>query len=221
MRSAALIALVGVVVLGAAGILLGASADQRRLAFTLGVAPEGGVAPLRPGAEVCQAPIYSSAPFRLVAFEVDVRELPTPLQVEVRDLPGGGRLGAGRLAPPYAAGALSAVDVGPVAGGRRISVCVRNAGRYRVDLAGGPAVAARTSTASVRGRSLRKDLTLVFLRGEPRSALELAPEMVRRAALFRPGWVSARLLWVLLGAVVTLVPALLVLALRSAGRQTP
>lgn len=221
MRSAALFALVAVVALGVAGIALAASADERRLAFTLGVAPEDAVAPLPPGGGVCQAPIDSSAPFRLVAFEVDFRERPSPLVVRVRDLAKGRRLGVGRLAPTYADGSMSEVDVGPVPEGRRLAVCIHNVGRYRVDIAGGPAVAARTSTASVGRRSLRKDLTLVFLRGEPRSALELAPDMVRRAALFRPGWVGAPLIWALLVAVVTLVPALLVLALRSAARQTP
>jgi hypothetical protein len=96
----------------------------------------------------------------------------------------------------------------------RIAVCFRAPGY--VALYGGPAVAARTSTLVLDGRPARKDLTLVFLRERPRSALALLPDMVRRATLFRPAWFTPGVLWALLVAVVTLVPFLLAMALRSA-----
>lgn len=217
MRDRALILLVGVVVAGIAVVLVAAASDQRRLAFTLGVKSEDAVADLRSRAEACQQPINVSAPFDRVAFRVKALWPDTPpIDVAVRALPSHRFLGKGRLPGSYPDGAVREVEVGRIADVDQIAVCFKNAGDVDVALYGGPGLAARTSTLVLDGRPVRKDLTLVFLRDRPRSALALLPDMVRRATLFRPGWFAPAVLWALLVAVVTLVPFLLAMALRGA-----
>jgi hypothetical protein len=214
MRDRALILFVGVVVAGIATVLVAAASDQRQLAFTLGVQPQETAVNLAPGDRACQEPVNASAPFDRVAFRVKrIGEAPR-IDVEVREVPGNRVLGTGELAGPYPDGAAPQVPVGRVAATDRISVCLSSAGQ--VGLYGGPAQASRTSTLVVDGRPVRRDLTLIFLRDRPRTALTLLPDMVRRATLFRPGWFGPAALWALLVAVVTLVPFLLGMALRSA-----
>jgi hypothetical protein len=129
---------------------------------------------------------------------------------------GGRTVSRGRHGGGYADSSMPAVPVRAVPKGARVAVCVRNAGRARVALLGGAPQAARASTATVDGRPVPADLTLVFLRGEPASALSLVPEMFERATLFHPGWVGAWTFWALLLLIGAGVPLLLWLALGAA-----
>jgi hypothetical protein len=216
MRSAALV-FAGVVGAGVLALGLTAVTDERDLAFTLGVNPAQIAAPLNAGQEVCQGPIDVPERFERVQMKVGTFGRPgQPLDVAVREFPGGRTLAAGALRGGYADNSTPAVALRSVPDGTRVVVCVRNAGRRQVALYGGAGAAARTSTARIGTRNLRTDLTLVFKRDEDRSVMALLPAMFERASLFHPGWAGPWLFWVLLGAVVVLVPALVWRALAAA-----
>jgi hypothetical protein len=204
-------ALTAVVALAIAGLVLTMATDERYLAFTLGVRPLQVAAVLDPGHEACQRPILVSAPAASVQFQAGSKTEGPPLVITVRSqsgpsgearLPGGDR---GILRPR--------VQVPGIEEGESISVCIRDAGRSRLALYGGPAPAARTSALFVDGVELPADLTLVFRRGQSRTALSLLPTIFRRASLFHPGWCGVWLFWALLAAVVITVPLLLGLGL--------
>ncbi len=206
---------VAAVLAGVAGV---AGAQASRLAFTLGVSPDQDVISLAEGHVACQGPIDVAVPFEAVRFvvgEADGEEKPE-VAVEVRSFPDGRRLGAGKLRDGYAEESFAEVRVGPVPEGGRASVCLRAVGAGEVLLYGGPPRATRTSVASLDGVTRRSDLTLVFLRGEPRSVLSLVPDMLDRAALWRPGAPSGALLVVLMASAALGVPLLLGRALARA-----
>jgi hypothetical protein len=219
MRSAALV-LAGLVVAAVAVLAVAAVSDQRDLAFTLGVNPAQVAAPLNAGQEVCQGPVDVPERFRRVQMRVGTFGKPgPPLAVTVRAFPAGLPLARGTLRGGYPDSRAQTVTLQSVAAGGRVSVCVRNVGRkQQVALYGGAGAAARTSTASIDGRSLGTDLTLVFKRDEERSVLSLLPTMFERASLFHPGWAGPWLFWTMLAALLLLVPLLLWRALdRAAG----
>jgi hypothetical protein len=77
------------------------------------------------------------------------------------------------------------------------------------------------SAATLDGRRLpNRDIAMVFPRAEPKSVLALVPEMFRRAALFRPGWVGAWTFWLLAALILLGAPLLLARALASAEDDT-
>ena len=196
--------------------------DKRDLAFTLGVNPAQVAGPLNPGQEVCQAPIDVPDEFSKVQMKVGTLGRPgQPLAVTVREFPGGATLARGTLPGGYADNQNQTVALQSVSGGRRVSVCVRDAGRRPVALYGGAGAAARTSAARIGARNLGTDLTLVFKRDEDSSVLSLLPEMFERASLFHPGWAGPWLFWTLLAAMVLGVPFLLWRALATAYSSRP
>jgi hypothetical protein len=217
---AAAVALAAVSAVGALVLVVSAAGDDRRLAFTLGVQATQPAAQLEPGQQACQEPIDVAEEFSSVALKTSTFGRPgPPLAVRVVDA-NGRTVSRGRRGGGYADGSMPIVPVRAVPERAGVAVCVRNAGRARVDLLGGAPQAARASTATVGGRPVPADLTLVFLRRESRSALSLVPEMFERATLFHPGWVGTWTFWTLLVLVGAGVPLLMWLALRTVLRAS-
>jgi hypothetical protein len=203
-----------VVLLGFAGLLLTAAADEEGLAFTLGVNASQVAAVLKPGNEVCQRPIYASADAGDVRLQMGTfGRAGAPLEVRTVPLEAGASK-SGAVAGGYPDNSVVTAPVADVREGSAIALCVRNAGRREVALYGGAAQAARTSAAYLDGKEVPADLTLVFERSHPRSMLSALPDMFTRASLWHPGVVGAWLFWVLTAAVALGVPILLALALR-------
>ena len=220
MRRAGVGAFAVVAVLALAALLVTTIADDRRLAFTLGVQPAQPVDVLEPGEQACQAPIDVPADADIVQFPVRTEGgAGPPLVVSVRDVAARSTLGRARVAGGYPDGSTVAARVGGLEEGRRVAVCVRDAGASVLALFGGPAQAARTSDLFVDGRPANADMTLVFERAEAKSMASLVPDAIERAALFTAGWVSPVLLWVLGAAFLLGVPLLLALALARAGED--
>ena len=219
-RRPALVVFAAVFVLGAAGLLVAAGIDDRRLAFTLGVQSTQVATVLQPGSTACQGPIAVPADARSVRFPVGTFGAPGP-RLEVFTQTAGVAAARSSVAAGYADGATVSAAPGGIASGQRIELCVRNAGRRKVALHGGAPAAARTSILEVDGLDVGTDLSLVFERGEPRSMLSALGDAFGRAALFHPAWVSAGQLWVLAALLVTALPAALVLALRWALADPP
>jgi hypothetical protein len=216
MRRPAVIAFLAVSLLAlAAAAVLGAR-ERRTLAFTLGVPSFGPVARLGAGEEACQQPILPSDAFDAVELQTGTPRRPGgPLAVTVRRTDGA-LLGRGTFPAARPGQQRRTVAVGRVDTRGPIAVCVRNAGTRAVALDGGPDVTARTSSAHLGDRALGADLDLVFRRDQPRSTLTLLPAILRRAALFRAGWIDPWLYWLLLAGAVIAVPALLARALARA-----
>jgi hypothetical protein len=199
-----LTATVALAIIGLAAML---ATDDRDLAYTLGVRPLQVAAVLNPGQEACQRPILVSAPADSVEFQVGSKTAGPPLDVAVRSQSGAP--GEARVPGGYRGTARERVQVSGIREGRSITLCIRDAGRSRLALYGGPAPAAPTSALFVDGVELPVDLTLVFRRGHSRTALSLFETIFSRASLFHPGWSGAWIFWVLLAAVVIGVPLLL------------
>jgi hypothetical protein len=214
MRSRGPLVLIALAVLAVIGLIAIMATDKRDLAFTLGVRPTQVATVLRPGSEACQRPIDVSSEADSVEFQVGTYRRPgEPLEVMVRN--ASGRIGSARVPGGYADNSRLRVRVGEIKEGDRIAACIRNLGRSRLALYGGPDQAARTSALFLEGKPQPADITLIFHR-ESRSMLSQLSDIFERAALFHPGWVGSWLFWVLAAAVALGVPLLLSLAMSTA-----
>jgi hypothetical protein len=218
MRKAATIAFLATIAATVIGLVATALADDRPVAFTLGVGAAFPALELRPGSEACQAPIAVSEEFSAVLLSASVRQgAGPPLAVAVRELPGGRVLGAARVAPGYR-GEFDNVRASfpePIPAERRIALCARNVGERPVQLLGGKPRTAK-GTALLDGQPRPSDITAVFLRSESVSILSLLPDIVERAALFHPAWVGEWTFWLLIVLVLIGAPALMLGALLAA-----
>jgi hypothetical protein len=217
MRSAVL--LLGLCLVGFAGLAIYSATQDDTLAFTLGVPSNGAVAPLKAGQTVCQAPIEvpdDAAAFDRVVAHLGTYGRPGPaveLSVQTSDRR---TIARGRIAGGYGDNSRPPIELGRVTDRGPLRVCLRNAGRGPVGVYGAADAAARASTAMLDGQPIRADLDLVFERDHARSVASLVPAILSRASLFRASWLGSWA-YVLLGLVVLLgVPALLAIALRDA-----
>jgi hypothetical protein len=216
MPRAGLTALLVTVALGLLALLAVAARDDRDLAFTIGVRPAIPAANLAPGATVCQSGITVADPFTRVRLRAGSQAGPgQPLDLRVLEVGSNRELAQGRLPGGYPNPTEESARVGRVAAGQRIAVCVRNAGRRRALLYGNTAAAALPSEASINARTLKTDLTLVFLTDERHSLLAQLPTLFERASVFRPGWVGPWVFWLLTALALIGVPLLLARALAD------
>jgi hypothetical protein len=198
------------------GLLLVGARDERELAFTLGVRPGLVAAALAPGDSVCQAPVNVSAEFTSVRFQMGTNSFGSRMEVSVRSMRSGQQLAHGSLSGGNPRVAQQGVSVGEVRDSQRVEVCLQNAGKRTVTLYGNSAEAAAGTDARMGGHVLAADLTLIFLRDEPRSLLSLVPAVFERASVFRPSWVGPWTFWILSAFLFAGVPFLLALALARA-----
>lgn len=213
---------------GGVALLVALLVYEERRAFTLGVAPSVPAVELRPEREICQGPmgVPEGGEFAAVRVSLGTYFRPTgpPLAVSVRRAGGGAVLARGRLDggyPDIAAQPVHEISTGRVGARQRIDVCLRNVGTRRVAVFGSAGAASPGSVARTqRGRVSGNDLSLEFMRAEPRTGLGLLPHLFERASLWELGWSGAWLYWVLLAGVLVGVPTLLALALtRAAGAE--
>lgn len=200
---------------GIAALLVVAAVERRSLAFTLGVQPVASAVVLESDTQTCQAGIDVPAAFSAVRLHAESARGGAAVRVAIVDAETQDRLAAGRLQRVHREGTALTVEVGHVAAGRRVDVCVTNVGRRRLDLLGNIDIAAPETTMQPLTPAPH-DLALDFVREEPASLLSLAPAVFERAALWRPGWVGPWLFWALTVLVVVAVPLLLLRALATA-----
>ena len=212
----------GVAALTLAGLAITAVTENRTLAFTLGVQPTQVATVLRPGAEACQAPIDVAESASSVLFPVGTYGLSAPeLDVTVRNAANGRQLSRRRIPGGYLYDTTVRAPISGLRKERVIALCVRNLGRSRLALYGGPQQAARTSGLELDGKPTGTDMALVFRRAEPASMASLLPEALDRASLFKAGWVTEGLLTGVGVVFLIGVPLVLALALRAALRDSP
>ena len=215
MRRAGVLVLLAVSLAGLIAAAFVGASDKRDLAFTIGVVPTIPAAQLPPGAMVCQTPIAVSEGFNRVRLVAGSPRAPGPrLRITVYTL-AGRQLARGELPGGYPDRTEQSAEVGRVASAQKVSVCVTDAGRRRVQVYGNTAYAALTSQAQIDGHALPGDLTLVFLHDKPKSVLSQLPSVFDRASVFRPGWVGPWVFWLLTAGMAIGVPLLLARALAE------
>jgi hypothetical protein len=221
MRSATL-GLFAVLLIGFAALLLVGLSKGSALVYTLGVAPQGPVAQLKPGSRACQGPVRlpDGSRFERIGFYPRAAGGPgSPVGVTVRAAAGGPTLARGVLAGGYRSGSpppLRQVTVGRQRQGPPLTVCFRNAGSRPLELWGTAAIASPSTLAIVDGKPADFDLGVTFERSGQRSLIALAPTIAERASVFHPQWVSP-VAYALIAALVLIgAPALLLLAVRRA-----
>ena len=203
--------LAGYIAVAAAGVR-----DDRRLIASAPVPTDRQTAVIEPDAQLCAPPVAVPFATNAVQLTAVTGGAPgPPLVVTVRAAAAARPLSVGRLPGGYRVAGypdrpVQTVELRPaVAVGRRVSVCVTNAGRTSVALYAG------------RGQKARRDhgISIVALRPQPRSAVALLPTIFERAALFKASWVRPWVLWLIAMAAVVGLPALLAWALSAALRE--
>lgn len=245
-RRSAVLALGAVVAASVVVLVVAAASIGSERSQTLGLPPNGPIATIRAGQQLCESPIGTADEAHAVRFfpAGDGPRNPA-IAVRVTDLTTGRVLGAGRL--PAGTPSLTPQDVvlGHVPAQRFTSLCLRNLGPGHLSLLGGvqddrqcrrshtdyagqrigcnvvsfKVLPLTPGVATVDGRPLVGDLAAELLLGHRRSLLDQAGLMMRRASLFRPSWVGVWTWWALLVACVVGVPACLMLALARARRR--
>jgi hypothetical protein len=223
MRRQALLTFALVLGAGIAVLIALALVSDRSQAFTLGVRADGLVAKLRSGQEVCQRPIEVVESFDRVRIQLGTSGRPgSPYLVEVRPTGTGQPLARTMVSGGYADNSVQSVRLSrEVPAGPETAVCIRNTARLPVGVYGSSDLSNRTSTSYLDGRGTGADLMVVFESSDSKSALELLPTIVRRAALFHGGWASPAAYWVLFALLVGALATLPALALRSALARAP
>jgi hypothetical protein len=218
--------MLGVCLVGIVAVVIAAAGSERRDAFSLGVIPGGPVAKLATGNQVCQGPISipdGAADFDRVAVVIGTYgKRGSEVAVSIEPVGGGKAFGSGRVAAGYSDVVTTpthSVAVGHVETRAPFDVCIRNAGPNPVGIYGNGDPSARTSTATLDGQPTNADLALTFEHAHPRSALSLLGPILGRASLWRASWTGEWFSFLLVLAVIAGVPALLVVALRSATRE--
>jgi hypothetical protein len=202
--------LVAFALLALAACAVAAARATSDVATAVGLPAVNATTPLPVGGTVCRRDIDTPVAFTRVRLVVrPAGGAGPPLAISVRR--DGRRVAVGRVDGGFPAGPVEAA-VGAQPAGGRVDVCVRAEGAAPVVVLGSTARGAREVYDAVRGEAF----AVVLLRAGPRSALAEVPEMVQRAALFKP--VGPGLLWALLAAIVLGLPLLLLGALRAAGR---
>jgi hypothetical protein len=217
--------LLGTCVAGLIALAIVAATQHTREAFSLGVPVGGAVAELRPGHQVCQSPVAipdGDATFQHVVVALGTYNRPGPRLAVTLATAGGGRpVARGALPAGYADIAQTpthAIDVGPVTTRAPLRVCLRNTGERRLAVYGNGSAASRSSSATLDGKPIDADLSLSFERRRPRSLASLVPAMLKRASLFRAGFVGPWTLWFVSLAALVGAPLLVAAALRAAER---
>jgi hypothetical protein len=203
--------------LGVALVLILAAADQRHLAFSLAVrASEPGVE-IQPAHEACQRDIDVEEPFDSVTILPAAFFHPVPrLELRVLDRATHRTVATGLLGDGHPENRATTIRLRPeIPRGRRMDVCFRNAGAWKVALFSGPGHDNETSFGTLDGRFFQSDIVIDFVRSKPRTTLSMVPDVFRRAALFHPSWVGAWTFWLLAAVLVLGVPAALVRAVRA------
>ncbi|MEA2375943.1 MAG: hypothetical protein QOD53_2406 [Thermoleophilaceae bacterium] len=172
------------------------------------------------GHEACRGSLEPrEAGLNALRVEVDTAGHPGPpleLALYRRD-PRPTIVARGRIDSGYRTGVAEGSIRGSATGARTLRVCVRNVGRHPVAIT--PPRGASSRRVVAKGRTSSRKMSLTLLRKPDATLLSLMPDALRRAELFRPGWLHTWAYWVLAVSLVILVPGLLAVALIRAERE--
>jgi hypothetical protein len=221
MRRAA-VAFAAVCVAGLAALAAVGASRGSDLVYQTGAQVSVPVATLGSGDRTCQSPylVPHGESFDTVRLSVVTSGRPgAPLRVAVLD--DGREIASGRLPgryPDYAREPRHDVRVGRVQTRDALRICIENEGGPRVGVLGQPGFASPHTRATVNGRPIDDALALSLRTGE-RSLLAQLPDMARRAAVFRAGWVTPGVYWVLGLLLLVGAPLLLARGIAQAAKE--
>jgi hypothetical protein len=223
MSKRALFAFAAVFAVGLVGLMVVAALDRKSEAFTLGVVPIAAITRLGSEHELCQRPIEVVDSFDRVRLQVGTFARPgQPFVLDVRGARDDRSIARTTIEGGYADNTVVTASLPrAVPEGGRVAVCLRNLGERPIAPYGNSGLSNRTSAAYQDGGRIESDMTLVFLRHEPRDVLGLLPSIVERAALFHGGWGTPATYWVLLLVLLAGPASLAALAVRAAVRDAP
>jgi hypothetical protein len=204
-----------VLAVGLVAVVALAFTQRSSLVYSLGVNPSLQAAQLDRGKPVCQGPIRvpHGQAFDRVGFLLTAPSGKPPVRVEVRESATGRVLGRGRLEsyenfiPGHPR--ENVVEVGRIQTTAAVDLCLISEGDPAIVAIGQPGIASPTTSATIGGKRIPADLAFT-LRTHERSLAALLPDIAKRAAVFRAGWVTPGVYLVL--ALLVLVGAPIVLA---------
>jgi hypothetical protein len=220
MRSAA-VAFAAAWVLCLIGLVGIALAVPTSLVYTLGVNPARLAARLDPGDRACQRPVRvpHGAAFDRVGIVLGTySRLGPEVRVDVVHDRSGRRLATGSLPAGYRdleLGDEHLVTVGRVQTDAPLRVCVVNAGDRRVAAIGQVGVASPATEGTLNGKPITNDVA-VNLHADETSLLARMPDIARRAATFRAGWVTPIVYLFLAFGIMVVAPVILARAITGA-----
>jgi len=213
---------VAVLAVGLAAVVAIGLTQRSGLVYSLGVSPALRATQIAPDNPACQGPIHvpNGAMFDRVGFVLARLTDTPPVRVEVREADGGRVLASGRLDSgwrdfvPRRTDEL-VVHVGPVRTTSPVELCLVDEGRAPVAVIGQAGAASPTTSATRTGKPITTDLAFTLRRGD-RPLLVQLPDIARRAAVFRAGWVTPAVYLVLALLIVIAAPIALARGLRRA-----
>src|SRR3954471_17497245 len=234
MRSRRPLLVIAAIVLAVVVAELAFAAGKRTdLVDSTWVNPVVPVAPLKPGATVCQQPFGVTETFDRVRFNVGTFGKPgPPLYVSITDQDSRAELASGAVRPGWVDnGKAQDVDVGSVKPAPPVSVCIKNGGPVAAYVYGdyyhgafgkgplGVTPTNSTSVAYIDGHQLEGDMAMRLYGTKEHSRLSWIPALFRHAAAFKPPFVGAWTFWLLALLLIVGAPLALWAALRSATRS--
>jgi hypothetical protein len=223
MRSAAAVMVLLFAFVAAVAVSLKGGVTASPVVQDLGVIPTEPVASLRARQELCEGPVGLLGDVAKVTFFPGAVSAQTPaIEVRFRAASGTRRVLASGVVPAGFDPALpQTADIGSARSGALVSLCFRNRGPGPVTVFGDDVGRPTLSTADARldgGAPLPRDVAATFSRSTPQSLIHRVPAMMSRASVFRPGFMSPGVWWVLLGAWLLLLPVGVVVAVTAAQR---
>ncbi|MEA2309261.1 MAG: hypothetical protein QOI65_1547 [Thermoleophilaceae bacterium] len=173
------------------------------------------------GHQVCRGSVKpEEAGVNGLRFQIDTAGRPGPPLALVVFLRHSRRaiVARGRIRGGYRTGLAEGPIRGSATGARTLSVCVHNLGRNPITIAPPAGRPSRRQVVATGGTGFR-EISLALVRKPNPTLLSLMPTALRRAELFRPGWVHTWAYWVLAVALLIAVPGLLARALAGVERD--
>lgn len=199
-----------VIVVALGALILGGLRGVAVRAFALQAPNQYPLVTLAPGQTVCEGPVSSPHPFRIVAIWGAAVGGRATLQVTARTAALGHVLAAGTSVAHNVDDEEQTTLSAPIRSATPITVCVTDA-QGHFSIAGGSAV---HPGIAMTGTPANREFSLLLL-SEPQSLISALPIAFSRAALFRPGWVGAWTFWVLIGGVLAGFGLALVAVIRA------
>jgi hypothetical protein len=220
MRRAAVASAVVVLVLGALFIVRPFAATQRDAAAEI-VSPaslaQTDVVELRRGHPVCFDRAVIEQHSELIRFKVSSPNGPAP-EIDVH-IKGGVYDYTAKVPPGTQDGTLLAMPVPAAPTDIPVRVCLRNRGEPAIGLFASNDRTRSRSVATIDGESTGKSVWFGFYELTPKAITERLSATIARMTVFRPGYVTAGVLWGLLVLLVAGVPIGVVWAYQRALRE--
>jgi hypothetical protein len=173
--------------------------------------------PLDPGKPVCFGNAVAEGHSEFVRFTVSAPNAPTPqLTVHIK---GDGYDTTAVIPPGLLDGQTAQAPIPAPLTDKRVRVCIRNDGNTPTALFASTDRTRSRSIASIDGKSTNQSVWFAFYEPRWRAITERIPLTIKRMTVFRPGYVTTWLLWIITVLFLVGIPIAVVWALVRALRD--